>query len=205
MSSNEKGNPGGEILVIGEHGAKDNASAWLKLDSASKKRERLLLCMSHEMAEKVRELAEVHYRQIQNEIRFLIARGIDAEGKAPATAAIDVPEAPGQEIDPLFEPFFRSDALSRLIKQNQTVPQQRKFAVYFEEHGCMVCETRERPHSALGMCEPCYHRIAARLKAIERRETARPTGRHDFTDSVRVAREALAPSIAVLTKNGGKP
>jgi hypothetical protein len=42
-----------------------------------KKSERLLLRMSEEMASTVRALAELHHRRIQDEIRFLIARGLE--------------------------------------------------------------------------------------------------------------------------------
>ena len=42
-----------------------------------KKTERLLLRMSEEMARTVRALAELHHRSLQDEIRFLIARGLD--------------------------------------------------------------------------------------------------------------------------------
>ena len=69
----------------------------------------------------------------------------------------------------LFEPFFQgSKKIADEIKKLQTVPQQRKWHNYFEEWGCLICETKNRPHVSNGMCQSCHSRTLHRLQAILR-------------------------------------
>lgn len=68
--------------------------------------------------------------------------------------------------DLLLRPFFDSKRVSSELRNLQTMPERRKWANYFERHGCLVCETRDVPHCALGMCETCHGRTASRLRAI---------------------------------------
>jgi hypothetical protein len=78
----------------------------------------------------------------------------------------------------LFEPFFRSRQVANEIKRLQNVSEQRTWHVYYERHGCMICETTERTHGGCGMCCRCYSNTLGRLKQIRgeqiREETARP-------------------------------
>lgn len=78
----------------------------------------------------------------------------------------------------VFEPFFRSRQIAYELKRLQTVPEQRKWKVYFERYGCLICETRKDIHVANGMCNRCYSRTFQTLKQIIgeslRGEEARP-------------------------------
>jgi len=78
----------------------------------------------------------------------------------------------------LFEPFFRSRKVAYELKRLQTVSEQRKWTLYFQRFGCLICETMERMHTANGMCSRCYANTFQRLKQIIGEavsgETARP-------------------------------
>lgn len=79
----------------------------------------------------------------------------------------------------MFEPFFRSRQIAYELKRLQTVPEQRKWTIYFQRFGCLACETTDRIHVANGMCNRCYANTFGRLKQIlgelVRDQTARPT------------------------------
>jgi len=81
----------------------------------------------------------------------------------------------------VFEPFFRSRKIAYELKRLQTVPEQRKWSVWFERYGCLLCETRERIHVGNGMCTQCYARTFRTLKEIIAEEmtgeTAQPSSR----------------------------
>ena len=81
----------------------------------------------------------------------------------------------------VFEPFFRSRQIAYELKRLQTVPEQRKWTVFFDRYGCMRCETRERIHVGNGMCTQCYAQIFRTLKEITAEqmtgETAQPSSR----------------------------
>jgi protein-arginine kinase activator protein McsA len=66
----------------------------------------------------------------------------------------------------VFEPFFRSRQIAYELKRLQTMPEQRKWWVFFERYGCLICETRERIHVGNGMCTQCYSRTFQTLKQI---------------------------------------
>jgi hypothetical protein len=78
----------------------------------------------------------------------------------------------------VFEPFFRSRQIAYELKRLQTVPEQRKWSVYFERYGCLICETRKTIHVGNGMCNTCHARTFQTLKhivgEIVRGEGARP-------------------------------
>lgn len=65
-----------------------------------------------------------------------------------------------------FEPFFRSRQIAYELKRLQTIPEQRKWTVYFDRHGCLICQTRKLIHIGNGMCGNCYPRIFRVLKQI---------------------------------------
>ncbi|MFY9528490.1 MAG: hypothetical protein WBC04_18425 [Candidatus Acidiferrales bacterium] len=69
----------------------------------------------------------------------------------------------------IFEPYHQPRRISEAIKRLQTVPEQRKWAHYFEDYGCMICHTRKLPHSALGKCYRCFLRVTNRLNSSIRR------------------------------------
>jgi len=94
----------------------------------------------------------------------------------------------------LFEPFFRSRRVAYELKRLQTVSEQRKWSVFFERFGCLICETMERIHGGNGMCCRCYSNTLGRLKQIIgeqiKEETARPA-------RGRLWRERLLPQNAL--------
>src|SRR6266404_5853795 len=65
-----------------------------------------------------------------------------------------------------FEPFFRSRQIAYELKRLQTIPEQRKWTVFFERYGCLKCETRKLIHIGNGLCRNCYPRIFNTLKQI---------------------------------------
>ena len=98
--------------------------------------------------------------------------------------------------DAIFEPFFRTKQIADEIKRLETVPMQRKWTRYFEEYGCLICESKEVPHRSLGMCANCHHRTAMRLARIlgftegklPMNRKWQPDGARDLQD---VAKDAL--------------
>jgi hypothetical protein len=66
----------------------------------------------------------------------------------------------------VFEPFFRSRKIAYELKRLQTVPEQRKWTVWFERYGCLLCETRARIHVGNGMCTRCYPSVFNALTQI---------------------------------------
>lgn len=57
----------------------------------------------------------------------------------------------------LFEPWFRSRAVAEALKRLQTVPEQRKWAHFYEKRGCFRCGSKKRPHTGSGLCDICRH------------------------------------------------
>jgi excisionase family DNA binding protein len=95
--------------------------------------------------------------------------------------------------DPIFEPFFRSQADYNEIRRRQTVPQQMKFRLYFAKYGCLCCSTMKRPHFAAGMCSNCYHVRLKRLQELVRAEQEEldKRGTSVVRDLTELARAAL--------------
>lgn len=100
--------------------------------------------------------------------------------------------------DFLLEPWFRSRRVTCQIRALKSVPEREAWAVVFEKHGCIVCGTKKRSHSSLGMCSPCRARIG-RWKRNAERPRLDLAGPQTFTfDSEEVARKALADALQVL-------
>ena len=59
-------------------------------------------------------------------------------------------------------------------------------------------------HLSLGMCTTCFRRVKTRLEATLRLHAPASHEPMTFMDSVRLAREALAPSMAALQAEGAK-
>ncbi len=66
----------------------------------------------------------------------------------------------------VLEPWFRSRQESNKIRRTKTVPELRKWGVYFGIYGCLVCGTNKRIHVGLGFCSPCHATVVRRLKEI---------------------------------------
>jgi hypothetical protein len=70
--------------------------------------------------------------------------------------------------DFIFEPFFRSQQVTFEIRRLQTVPEIKKWSVFYERHGCHHCGKSERTHAACGFCSACRPRVYGQLRGIER-------------------------------------
>lgn len=68
----------------------------------------------------------------------------------------------------ILEPWFQSNAVAAAIRRHQSIFHKRKFALYFEKWGCVVCGTKTRPHDSNAMCLPCFHQFVARIKQLEK-------------------------------------
>jgi hypothetical protein len=75
----------------------------------------------------------------------------------------------------VFEPFFRSRRIADELRRLQTMPERRKWSVYYERYGCLICETQKRMHVGNGMCARCYARTFNTLKQIIAEETTGET------------------------------
>jgi hypothetical protein len=129
-----------------------------------------------------------------------------ADFKRMVAEAIEkhVSEAMAHDAD--LQPWFQSREVAYEIKRRQTVVEQNKFAYYFEDWGCIICGTKQRRHAGLGLCPPCNSRVRQRLSASMRKHAPAP-GRTDLTfmDTVRMAREALAPALHALPETTARP
>ncbi|MGA8222315.1 MAG: hypothetical protein WB780_11730 [Candidatus Acidiferrales bacterium] len=72
-----------------------------------------------------------------------------------------------QRPDLALEPFFRNREEARLIDLLRSVPSRRKYAIYFERHGCYKCGRRDVPHAAHAHCAKCYSRERGVFMRIE--------------------------------------
>jgi uncharacterized Fe-S cluster-containing radical SAM superfamily protein len=58
--------------------------------------------------------------------------------------------------DLTLEPFFRGREEAKLIRLLQSVPERRKYSVFFERFGCFRCQRRDFPHACHALCSKCY-------------------------------------------------
>jgi hypothetical protein len=69
----------------------------------------------------------------------------------------------------ILEPWFQtSRALAAEIRRHQSMFHKRKFSLYFEKWGCLVCGTKEQAHASHAMCAKCLDRFVMRLKLLEK-------------------------------------
>src|ERR1700730_9590086 len=78
----------------------------------------------------------------------------------------------------IFEPFFRSRQVAYEIRRLQTVPEYKKWSVYFQRHGCVCCsfedarrdrrESKRPSYGGCGMCARCWNCVSTRLRVIVR-------------------------------------
>lgn len=66
----------------------------------------------------------------------------------------------------VFEPWFQTRQVAYAVKRLQTVPEQRKWTVYFNRYGCMICEIQDRQHAGNGMCNRCHSNVFQRVAQI---------------------------------------
>jgi hypothetical protein len=63
------------------------------------------------------------------------------------------------------EPFFPSRHVACEILRLQSVPEWKKWAIYFERHGCVCYESDDRSIESTGLCTPCKHQVWQRLNS----------------------------------------
>jgi hypothetical protein len=97
----------------------------------------------------------------------------------------------GKSDDSIFEPFFQPQSVANQMKGLMSVSQQQKFAAYFEEWGCMRCNTKKTGHNSLGMCLRCHHLIGDRLRACIRELDAERPDSIPALDRTDMAQQAI--------------
>ncbi len=63
-----------------------------------------------------------------------------------------------------LEPWFNSRRESVEIRRRQTVAERQKFAVFFENYGCLRCQSKARPHAGGALCQRCHPWFVRKLK-----------------------------------------
>jgi hypothetical protein len=101
--------------------------------------------------------------------------------------------------DAVLQPWFLSREAAWAIKRAQTVTEQQKFRNFFADWGCLVCGTTTAAHLSSGMCGSCYSRTVQRIRTTLRNHAPAPDQpQPTFMDTMKLAREALGPSIKKL-------
>ncbi|MGH9716776.1 MAG: hypothetical protein ACRD4R_08610 [Candidatus Acidiferrales bacterium] len=102
--------------------------------------------------------------------------------------------------DPVFQPFFGSRQANKECRQLQTVPQQRKFSLYFAQHGCLRCDSQDALYGSNGLCSKCFGLITHRLRAVVAEEEKRLgiSAMDPNVDPAAQAYKALMPSVRKL-------
>lgn len=77
-----------------------------------------------------------------------------------------VAEALGQKAGLPWEPYFRTRQETIALRRLQTVPERKKWSVYFDRHGCLYCHKSNQPFAGCGLCVTCYHKVSRQLRAI---------------------------------------
>jgi hypothetical protein len=108
----------------------------------------------------------------------------------------------------LLQPWFQSRDVANEIKRRQTVTEQAKWTNYFADWGCIICGLcgpTAAAHESSGMCNRCRRKTYQRLRATLRKHAPSPDQpQPTFMDTVKLAREALGPSIKTLAASTGK-
>jgi len=65
-----------------------------------------------------------------------------------------------------FGCFFGDRETASAIRRSQTVADQRRWTLYFESWGCLVCGRQDVIHAGNGMCGTCRVRTYQRLKRL---------------------------------------
>jgi DNA-binding XRE family transcriptional regulator len=100
----------------------------------------------------------------------------------------------------LLSPFFESEEVAIGVRRHQTMADLRKWGVYYETWGCLVCQERgKRPHLGLGMCKRCYHRTIQRLYAIVKKIQRSQARASDIIDRERAAHKAYLAENSTKT------
>jgi hypothetical protein len=108
----------------------------------------------------------------------------------------------------LFQPFFQQKKVSDEMQRFQSVPEQKKWSIYFKKWGCVSCGDKDQGHEGCGFCRKCYQRVSFRLRRIVKSYKPKSedpdNGMHD--DAEKIARQALEAPAATrkLPRSGGR-
>lgn len=80
----------------------------------------------------------------------------------------------------LLEPWFQPADVADELRRRLGVFHSRKFALYYELWGCLVCRKKTEVHVGHGLCNSCYSKFSQRLKAIEKQYAE--THPHEYVD-----------------------
>lgn len=97
----------------------------------------------------------------------------------------------------LLRPFFDQKKVSDELRRVQTIPERRKWSLYFATWGCVRCRTRRAIHASCGMCPSCKSLVKMRLRSILKNSPELPLDHVDF-DSEKIARKALKTATRAL-------
>jgi hypothetical protein len=78
----------------------------------------------------------------------------------------------------LLQPWALPREIATAILRLLPVSHQEKNRYYYEDYGCLRCDTKLKPHQSLGMCAKCHARFHARSKAAIARDRCDRTIRH---------------------------
>jgi hypothetical protein len=123
---------------------------------------------------------------------------IDAKEMLKKLVEKHVAEILARREELLMQPFFEQARVSNEIRRLQTVPEQKKWAIYFSRYGCLRCGARDVPHCTCGMCAKCSGLTRNRLgRIVKQCERAAPDP-PELCDQDEVARQALPPALKAL-------
>jgi hypothetical protein len=107
----------------------------------------------------------------------------------------------------LPQPWFLPREVSNEILRLLPVPHQDKWSFFFQDWGCLRCDSTKVMHQFLGLCQRCYGITINRLKAsILKHSTLDPISpelTENLTQKVRSAKQVLAEMET--TKAGHAP
>lgn len=103
-----------------------------------------------------------------------------------------------------LQPFFERREVTQAMLRTADVLEKHKWNWRWARFGCLICQRKEPVvHNAgLSMCERCLSRTREQLSSVKR-EHAPDVAKQEFKNSVRLAREAVLPSIGNLSRKRG--
>ncbi len=61
--------------------------------------------------------------------------------------------------DANFQPFFQARLIAQEFKRIQSLPEQRKWRVYFDNYGCLHCHKKNALYGSCGHCKQCRMKV----------------------------------------------
>jgi hypothetical protein len=104
----------------------------------------------------------------------LLPEIVDGTGASPRKSELDryiqhkVAEIIAARDEFAFEPFFRLRRIANEMLRIQTIPERRKWQVFYQRNACMRCKSAARPHIGNGLCTECYPWVLRELNKIIR-------------------------------------